>query len=94
MFGVSLPELIVVCVIILIVVGPDKLPDAARKLGQILGNLKRNSDGIRREFYNAVYTPAKEITSEVKRELRSVTAIPDTPKTPELNTENTKDIPK
>ncbi len=82
MFGVSLPELIVVCVVILLVVGPDKLPDAARKLGQILGNLKRNSDGIRREFYNSIYTPAKEVTSEVKRELRAATSISEEPKTP------------
>ncbi len=94
MFGVSLPELLVICVVILLVVGPDKLPDAARKFGQILGNLKRNSDGIRREFYNSVYTPAKDVTSEVKRELKAVTSITEEKKTPSAVASKTEETPK
>jgi Tat protein translocase TatB subunit len=79
MFGVSLPELIVIGVVFLLVVGPEKLPDTARRIGQTLGKIKRSSDSIRREFYNTIYTPAAELRGEIKREIRSVTSLATTP---------------
>jgi TatA/E family protein of Tat protein translocase len=76
MFGVSLPEILLVLVVILLVFGPDKLPDLARTLGKVSGSFRKSSDSLRREFYNAVYTPANldpEI-SKAGRELRSIAA--------------------
>ena len=49
--------------------GPEKLPEIAQKLGKIFGSLKKNSDAVRREFYNSVYSPAREIQNDVRREL-------------------------
>ncbi len=66
MFGVSLPELVLIFVVILIVFGPEKLPEAARSFGKWMGELRRTSDGFRREFYNSVYTPANEIKREIQ----------------------------
>ncbi|MFM1848462.1 MAG: hypothetical protein RL417_1936 [Pseudomonadota bacterium] len=67
MFGVSLPELIVVFVVVLLVFGPDKLPEIARKFGKWTGDLRRTSDSLRREFYHTVYNPVdtarRELTS-------------------------------
>jgi sec-independent protein translocase protein TatB len=74
MFGVSLPELAVIVVVFLVVVGPEKLPDTARKIGQTLGKLKKGSDSIRREFYNSIYTPATELRGDIRKELRTVQA--------------------
>lgn len=74
MFGVSLPELAVIVVVFLVVVGPEKLPDTARKIGQTLGKLKKGSDSIRREFYNSIYTPAAELRGDLKKELRTAQA--------------------
>lgn len=71
MFGVSFPELCIVFVVVLLVFGPDKLPEAARTLGKWLGDLRRGSDAVRREFYNSVYRPADEIR-DFKSELRTV----------------------
>ena len=73
MFGVSLPEIIVIMVIVLIVFGPDKLPEIARHIGKFSGDLRRNTDAIRREFYNTVYTPADDLKRSLNRELTGLT---------------------
>jgi len=92
MFGISFPELLIIFVVLLLVVGPDKLPEIAAKLGKIMGDLKRSSDSVRREFYNSVYTPAKQIRSEVTRELKTAKSIIDEPvKTTNLNSNNDSD---
>ena len=41
MFGIGLPELILIMAVALIVVGPQKLPDLARSLGRSLIELKK-----------------------------------------------------
>ena len=84
MFGISFPELAVVAFIALLVLGPERLPEAMRTLGKWVGMGKKTADSVRREFYNAVYTPAKEIKSSVDlaaRELRSVAKDPLCPDT-------------
>jgi sec-independent protein translocase protein TatB len=74
MFGISFPELIVIFVVLLLVVGPDKLPEIAHTIGKIMGEFKKNSDKLRREFYNSTYKPLEEAQNSlqsVKRELRT-----------------------
>jgi len=45
MFGLGLPELIVICVIALLVFGPKKLPDAGRAIGEAIRGFKSSVDG-------------------------------------------------
>lgn len=78
MFGVSFTELIIIMLVTLVLLGPDKLPQAARTIGRFMAILKRNSDAIRREFYNTVYNPAEDIKNRVdtaKRELISMATM-------------------
>ena len=79
-------EILVIGFAALILFGPDKLPEMARRLGKLSADLKRTSDSVRREFYNSLYTPANTLKGEVesvKRELRAVSEMhplcPDTP---------------
>lgn len=70
MFGLSFPELLVIFGVALVVIGPRQLPVVASRLGKVMGQLRRQTDSLRREFYNSVYTPAQEL-NKVTRELRS-----------------------
>ncbi len=45
MFGLGLPELIVICVIALLVFGPKKLPDAGKAIGQAIRGFKSTMEG-------------------------------------------------
>ena len=75
MFGISLPELLIILTIALIVFGPEKLPEVARNLGDMMGKLKRTSDGLRREFYNSIYTPAEDLKRRIDLEARELSPM-------------------
>jgi len=41
MFGIGMPEMILILAVALIVIGPKKLPDLAKSLGQALGEFRK-----------------------------------------------------
>ena len=45
MFGIGMPELIVIMVIMLVVVGPSKLPQLGQALGSSIRGFKKAVDG-------------------------------------------------
>ena len=47
MFGIGVPELIIIMVIALIVIGPSKLPDLARALGKGMAEFKKATQEIK-----------------------------------------------
>ena len=68
MFNVGTGELLVILLIALIVLGPDKLPDAARKMGNIMGELRRMSGGFQAEMRSAMDDLTRPPLESVKDE--------------------------
>ena len=59
MFNVGSPELLLVLMVALIVLGPTKLPEVARQVGKALGEIRRLSSGFQAELRDAMEVPAR-----------------------------------
>lgn len=75
MFNIGLPELILILIVALVFVGPDKLPDVARSLGRLLGQVKGALDDVKetieQEAEKTITKPVKDFEEEVKKEVES-----------------------
>ncbi len=47
MFGIGMPEMILILAVALIVIGPKKLPDLAKSLGKAMGEFKRATSDLK-----------------------------------------------
>jgi len=54
MFGVGLGEIVVIAIVALLVLGPEKLPGLAQQLGRGLRDLRRTADDLQASFREAV----------------------------------------
>ncbi len=55
MFGISGAEVIIILLVALVVLGPDRLPQVARKAGQVMGEMRKVSAGFEAEMRTAMY---------------------------------------
>jgi sec-independent protein translocase protein TatA len=70
MFGLGIPELLIIFVIALIVFGPKKLPDLGKSIGRAMAEFKKASE----EFQESVREEMKEVekTADVKEEMKKI----------------------
>jgi sec-independent protein translocase protein TatB len=47
MFGIGMPEMILILAVALIVIGPKKLPDLAKSLGKAMGEFKKATSDLK-----------------------------------------------
>ncbi len=80
MFNVGGGEVLVILVLALVVLGPDKLPETARSIGKHIGDVRRISNGFRAEITNAM-------------DLTSTTAAPAPPALPDHDLEPVPPVP-
>ncbi len=78
-------EVVVILLVALVVLGPKKLPDAARQVGRALTELKRISGGFQKEMREAMQDPIVEAEARAKGARvvasESVATTADTPAT-------------
>ena len=67
MFGIGMPELILILAVALIVLGPKRLPEIARSLGKGLAEFRRTTDELKEEFREVeekIENPSSSTTSD------------------------------
>jgi Tat protein translocase TatB subunit len=77
MFNIGGGELIVILLIALIVLGPQRLPDAARQIGKTMGELRRLSSGFQNEMKQALETADDPTRIAARRNVLARDAAPD-----------------
>ncbi len=71
MFGLGMPEILLILAIALIVIGPQKLPEVAKTLGKAMGEFKRAAQNLKNSI--DIETTIKEVKPEpVKNKLKDV----------------------
>lgn len=74
MFGIGMPEMLVILAVALIVIGPKKLPDLAKSLGRALGEFKRATSDLKESIQrdtglDDVRDSLNEVNTDVRRAL-------------------------
>lgn len=71
MFGIGVPELLLILAIALIVIGPKKLPDLAKSLGRAMREFKRATNDFKESMeLDGDLKDVKTAFDEVKKDIR------------------------
>lgn len=71
MFGIGMPELILILALALILIGPKKLPDLAKSLGRALGEFKRATNDLKDSLeIDHEISEVKKAFTDVKDEIQ------------------------
>ena len=87
MFGIGMPELLLILGLALIVLGPKKLPELAKTLGKGLAEFRRATDELKDEFRKVEADldeppPPAEPLTDRSRYLRKSAETPQTDANP------------
>ncbi len=97
MFGIGTPELLVILVVALIVLGPKRLPEVARALGKGMAELRKATSGLTEELANAQTRLEQEIRTTQKAQPENKpqpqTVVRTTPAAPAPHSSEAEETP-
>ena len=78
MFGIGVPELMVILVIALVVLGPSRLPDVAKAVGKALAEFRKATSDISDELKDVRRSLEQEVRNAEREATRQKTkeAVP------------------
>jgi sec-independent protein translocase protein TatB len=79
-FNLSGSEIVVILLLALVILGPEKLPGAMRKAGKTFAELKKLSNGFQEEVRKGFEEPTKEVR-QTAAAVRSATKLPSLDRT-------------
>jgi len=88
MFGIGFGELVVIFIVALLVIGPDKLPEIAKTAGRFLANFRKTQQQIKLTLEKELNTPVNEINQSLNKTLNDISANSDLPKQNDDNKNN------
>lgn len=78
MFGIGMPEMLIILAVALIVIGPSKLPDLAKSLGRALGEFKKATSDLKSSLeIDQGMNDVKQVFDDVNKDIRDA-VYPDT----------------
>ena len=76
MFGIGMPELILILAIALIIIGPKKLPDLAKSLGRAMREFKKATNELKESIeIDSEMTDVKRSFEDLNQDLRDTIDI-------------------
>lgn len=86
MFGIGVPELLIIMVVALIVLGPKRLPEVAKSLGKAFAEFRRATSDLSEELNEARAALEEEVRMAERqaRTIRPPTPSPEQQKTTTL----------
>ena len=91
MFGIGVPELLLILAIALIVIGPKKLPDLAKSMGRAMREFKKATGEIKESLsMDADLNDVKEAFDDIKGDLKH--SLDDPPKREEKKISEDKKV--
>ncbi len=84
MFGIGFPELVVIFIVALIVLGPERLPQVARQMARWVNEVRKAADELKKELGVEEIAREKDEIEKVRQELLNKVYNP----LPEENSQN------
>lgn len=71
MFGIGMPEMILILAVALIVIGPKKLPDLAKSLGRAMGEFKKATSDLKESMEaDTGLSEVKETLNDINKDIK------------------------
>ena len=83
MFGIGMPEVLIILAVALIVIGPKKLPDLAKSLGRAIGEFKKATQEFKQSI--EINGDLKDVKETVKGMNESIKEAVNDVSTPSNN---------